>query len=202
MFKKTTLALLTSMMISCSTNYVAYANTVAPKLEEVNETTITINDDSNNIVNIARVYETTDNKNSINDNIVSLPEHSKEEPIVVSNETIKTPTEATDSSTITKPKSIATYTMEATAYAGDTTTKMGVPTKREPEGISTIAVDPNVIPLGSKVYIPEYGYAIASDTGGAIKGHRVDLFLNSEEECVDFGRQAITLDLIALPGEW
>ncbi len=41
-----------------------------------------------------------------------------------------------------------------------------------------IAVDPNVIPLGSKVWVEGYGYAIAGDTGGAIKGNKIDILVS------------------------
>ena len=58
---------------------------------------------------------------------------------------------------------------------------------RDPNGYSTIAVDPSVIPLGTKVYVEGYGYAIAADTGGAIKGNRVDLFFNTEAEASNWG---------------
>lgn len=94
------------------------------------------------------------------------------------------------------------YTMMSTAYAGDTITYMGTTPVRDPDGISTIAVDPSIIPLGSKVYIPGYGLAIASDTGGLIKGNRIDLFLNSEDECINWGVQTVSLYLISYPGEW
>ena len=94
------------------------------------------------------------------------------------------------------------YTMMSTAYAGDTITYMGTTPVRDPDGISTIAVDPSIIPLGSIVYIPGYGLAIASDTGGLIKGNRIDLFLNSEDECINWGVQTVSLYLIAYPGEW
>lgn len=94
------------------------------------------------------------------------------------------------------------YTMMSTAYAGDTITYMGTTPVRDPDGISTIAVDPSIIPLGSKVYIPGYGLAIASDTGGLIKGNRIDLFLNFEDECINWGVQTVSLYLIAYPGEW
>ncbi len=60
-----------------------------------------------------------------------------------------------------------------------------------------IAVDPRVIPMGSRLYIesldsyPDYGYAIAGDTGGAIKGNRVDLFMDSRSEALRFGRRKV-----------
>lgn len=95
-----------------------------------------------------------------------------------------------------------TMSMEATAYSGGTLTAMGLRPVRDPNGISTIAVDPNVIPLGSKVYIPGYGYAIASDTGGVIKGNIIDLYMNSHEECIAWGRRQVTLHIVAYPGEW
>ncbi|MCX0404161.1 3D domain-containing protein [Clostridium perfringens] len=95
-----------------------------------------------------------------------------------------------------------TLSMEATAYSGGTLTAMGLKPVRDPGGISTIAVDPSVIPLGSKVYIPGYGYAIASDTGGVIKGNIIDLYMNSHDECMSWGRRQVTLHIVAYPGEW
>lgn len=58
-----------------------------------------------------------------------------------------------------------------------------------------IAVDPKVIPLGTKMYVVAadgtwvYGYAVAGDTGGFIKGYRIDLFYDTNAECITFGRQ-------------
>ncbi|MFQ7566023.1 MAG: 3D domain-containing protein [Clostridium perfringens] len=95
-----------------------------------------------------------------------------------------------------------TLSMEATAYSGGTLTAMGLKPVRDPGGISTIAVDPSVIPLGSKVYIPGYGYAIASDTGGVIKGNIIDLYMNSHDECISWGSRQVTLHIVAYPGEW
>lgn len=96
----------------------------------------------------------------------------------------------------------ATYEMEATAYYGHGITAMGTKPVRDPNGLSTVAVDKTVIPLGSKLYIPGYGYAIAADTGGAIKQMKIDLFMNTREECYAFGRRKVTVHVIAYPGEW
>ena len=51
----------------------------------------------------------------------------------------------------------------------------------------TIAVDPRVIPLGSKVYIDELGEFVAEDTGGAIRGQRIDLFMENLDYALDWG---------------
>ncbi|APF23662.1 3D domain-containing protein [Clostridium butyricum] len=90
----------------------------------------------------------------------------------------------------------------ATAYSGDRTTATGRSPVRNLGGMSTIAVDPSFIPLGSKVYVEGYGYAIAADTGGAIKGNIIDLFLNSSSECWSWGRRPVTVLVVAYPGEW
>ncbi|WP_090090078.1 3D domain-containing protein [Clostridium uliginosum] len=90
----------------------------------------------------------------------------------------------------------------ATAYSGHSTTATGRTPVRNAGSLSTIAVDPSVIPLGSKVYVEGYGYAIAADTGSAIKGNKIDLFLNSSSECNSWGRRSVNLLVIAYPGEW
>lgn len=86
--------------------------------------------------------------------------------------------------------------LQATAYSGDTFTASGTPTKRDINGYSTIAVDPRVIPLGSRVYVEGYGYAIAEDTGGAIKGNIIDVFFYSESEAQSWGRRSVKVYIL------
>lgn len=59
-----------------------------------------------------------------------------------------------------------------------------------------IAVDKNVIPLGTLVEVSGYGMAIAGDTGGDIVGNRIDLHFNTVDECINFGRQNVTLTIL------
>lgn len=96
----------------------------------------------------------------------------------------------------------ASFAMLSTAYTGGTITALGLKPVRDPSGLSTIAVDPSVIPLGSKVYVPGYGYAISSDTGSAIKGNIIDLYMNSEADCYAWGKRSVTLYIVAYPGQW
>jgi len=89
----------------------------------------------------------------------------------------------------------------ATAYSNHATTATGRMPVRNEGGLSTIAVDPSVIPLGSKVFVEGYGYAIAADTGGAIKGNKIDIYLNSSSECNNWGRRSVNVLIVAYPGE-
>ena len=59
-----------------------------------------------------------------------------------------------------------------------------------------IATDPSFIPLGTRVYIPGYGYAVAEDTGGAIYGNRIDVAFDTLGECYEFGRQWVDLYIL------
>lgn len=64
-----------------------------------------------------------------------------------------------------------------------------------------VAVDPSVIPLGALLWIEGYGYATAGDTGGLIKGRRVDLFMRTKAEAVQYGIRQVRVIVVRLPGE-
>ena len=59
-----------------------------------------------------------------------------------------------------------------------------------------VAVDTSVIPLGTKLYISGYGYAVAADTGGAIKGNKIDLCMNSYNEAIQWGRRTVDVYIL------
>jgi uncharacterized protein YabE (DUF348 family) len=92
-------------------------------------------------------------------------------------------------------------TMNASAYTADfgSTGKnpgdpsFGITASGRVASVGVVAVDPAVIPLGTELYIEGYGHAVAGDTGSAIKGHKIDLFFNTYSECIQFGRQDITV---------
>lgn len=96
-------------------------------------------------------------------------------------------------------------TFRATAYDGSYET-LGYYNCRTCLGavptVGTVAVDPKIIPLGTKMFITavdgsyNYGYCFAGDTGGAIKGDRVDLFMASRQEALNFGRRDVYIYIL------
>jgi 3D (Asp-Asp-Asp) domain-containing protein/LysM repeat protein len=91
-------------------------------------------------------------------------------------------------------------TVKATAYTASCegcsgTTATGLNIKDNPNE-KVIAVDPSVIPLGSKVYVEGYGEATAADTGGAIKGNRIDIFIPSEQDAINFGVKQLKVTIL------
>ena len=83
-------------------------------------------------------------------------------------------------------------TVVATAYSNPGgTTATGASA-----GYGDVAVDPSIIPLGTRLYIPGYGYGIANDTGGAIQGYRIDLCFNSTAQAYAFGRQVVKVYIL------
>ena len=81
--------------------------------------------------------------------------------------------------------------MTATAYTAHCNgcsgiTRTGINLRSNPN-LKVIAVDPNIIPLGSKVWVEGYGYAVAGDTGGAIKGMKIDLHVPTKMMLINLG---------------
>ncbi|WP_159723340.1 3D domain-containing protein [Enterococcus sp. CSURQ0835] len=106
-----------------------------------------------------------------------------------------TPALPTVATPITRGK---TMQMQSTAYSCAESvntfwTAMGIDLRQNP---MVVAVDPNVIPLGSMVEVSGYGIAIAGDTGGAIKGNIVDVHFPTVEQCIQWGRRNVTVTII------
>ncbi|MFJ7936792.1 ubiquitin-like domain-containing protein [Sporosarcina sp. NPDC096371] len=92
------------------------------------------------------------------------------------------------------------FYVTATAYTAycngcSGVTKTGINLRSNPD-LKVIAVDPSVIPLGSKVWVEGYGYAVAGDTGGAIKGMKIDLHVPTKNEAYKFGRRQVKMKII------
>lgn len=143
----------------------------------------------------AATTNTVNQKNDSNDSTVKEEKSEQEVSNSVqnnnqnnnSNESSKT-----EETTSSNNNSGRLMTVNASAYAGHSITATGTTPKW-----GTIAVDPSVIPYGTKVYIPKFDMVFtAEDCGGAIKGNKIDIFMNSESECTTFGRQNIEIQIL------
>ena len=145
------------------------------------------------LATIAKKYSTTqqtlielnklDSNKVKKGNVLKLPAHIKNKPAVVK-----------------KAKKEKTYTMLATAYTANCKgcsgiTKTGINLRKNPK-MKVIAVDPKIIPLGSKVWVEGYGTAIAGDTGGAIKGNKIDIFISSKSTAYKWGRRTVKVKVL------
>ncbi|MFJ8246763.1 3D domain-containing protein [Peribacillus asahii] len=88
-----------------------------------------------------------------------------------------------------------TIKVKATAYTANCKgcsgiTATGLNLKKNPT-VKAIAVDPKVIPLGTKVHVEGYGQAVAADKGGAIKGNKIDVFIASKQKALNWGVKTV-----------
>jgi 3D (Asp-Asp-Asp) domain-containing protein/septal ring factor EnvC (AmiA/AmiB activator) len=81
-------------------------------------------------------------------------------------------------------------TVSATKYCLRGTTATGIPVQH-----GVIATDPAYIPLGTRLYVPGYGEGVAADTGGAVRGWTIDLWVESCVEASAYGRQTVTITI-------
>ena len=82
-------------------------------------------------------------------------------------------------------------TMESTAYLPTDGSSAGLTATGRKARRGMVAVDPRVIPMNSLVYVEGYGWAVAADTGGAIKGNIIDVCIESRSACMNWGRRNV-----------
>lgn len=85
------------------------------------------------------------------------------------------------------------YTAQCAGCSGITATGINL---NQDRNAKVIAVDPNVIPLGSKVYVEGYGEAIAGDTGGAIKGNKIDIHVPTKNDAFNWGVRTVNVTIL------
>jgi cystine transport system substrate-binding protein len=86
------------------------------------------------------------------------------------------------------PAAGGTLTVTSTGYALPGTTATGLPV-----GWGVVAVDPGVIPLGTRMTIPGYGEGVAADTGSAVRGATIDLWFPTTGQALEWGRRTVTI---------
>ncbi|HJF31503.1 MAG TPA: LysM peptidoglycan-binding domain-containing protein [Sporosarcina psychrophila] len=106
----------------------------------------------------------------------------------------KTPSRS-DSDNVVKEFTVSASAFTANCNGCSGITKTGVNLKSNPD-VKIIAVDPSVIKLGTKVHVEGYGYAIAGDTGSAIKGKKIDVFFPTKEAAYKWGRKNVKIKIL------
>jgi len=151
-----------------------------------------------NLSRIAKTYKTSVTNlkkwNKLKSDII----HPNQK-LLVSETTAAKPAAKKASTTVT-PKVAKTITVNASAYTPNCKkcsgkTAIGLNIKKNPN-LKVISVDPKVIKLGTKVYVQGYGYAIAADTGGAIKGNKIDVLFPSTKQALQWGRKTVKVQIL------
>ncbi|WP_042354055.1 3D domain-containing protein [Bacillus rubiinfantis] len=152
---------------------------------------------------IAKQYKTSVSNlkkwNHLKSNVI----HPKQKLIVSpSNKkvTTKQVSKKKTSSSSKKLRVVKTITVKATAYTANCKrcsgiTATGLNLRKNPK-LKVISVDPRVIKLGTKVYVQGYGYAVAADTGGAMKGNKIDVFIPSKAKALQWGRKTVKVKIL------
>lgn len=151
---------------------------------------------------VSRTYEVVKengkevSRNMVNEKIIKEPTKK----VVAVGTKVMTASVSRGANSSATPSTGKEFYVTATAYTASCNgcsgvTATGVNLKSNPN-LKIIAVDPGVIPLGSKVWVEGYGYAVAGDTGGAIKGNKIDVFMPSKSKAYDFGRQKVRVKVL------
>ncbi len=73
--------------------------------------------------------------------------------------------------------------------------KVGVTASGTKAKKGTIAADTSVFPFGTRMKVPGYGHGVVEDRGGAIKGHKIDLFFRTHQQALEWGRRTVTVEV-------
>ncbi|MFZ3591017.1 ubiquitin-like domain-containing protein [Bacillus sp. DJP31] len=120
---------------------------------------------------------------------------SKDRVVAVGTKVVQQPQVSRGSGEVANEFYVSSTAFTAFCNGCSGVTKTGINLKSNPN-VKVIAVDPSVIPLGTKVYVEGYGYAIAGDTGSAIRGHKIDVFFPTTTEAFRWGNKRVKIKIL------
>ncbi len=202
-----------SIFVGLETNTAVTEKPIMPATHEAKETTTSVTSPSSNSTSTENKPEATVPSTSNSASEESTPKatapstsnstsvestHKATAPSTSNSTSVESTHKATAPSTSNSTSKeiiveASAYTASCDGCSGITST--GINLKTNPNA-KVISVDPTVIPLGSKVYVEGYGEAIAGDTGGAIKGKRIDVFFPSQQDAIDFGVKQLKVTIL------
>ncbi|MFB4162976.1 LysM peptidoglycan-binding domain-containing protein [Alteribacillus sp. JSM 102045] len=133
-------------------------------------------------------------------NLSSNTIHPNQELTVTGSASVSSSSSEKNTNQQSEQKADREMTFSSTAYTANCSgcsgvTATGINLKSNPDK-KVIAVDPDVIPLGTEVYVEGYGTAVAGDTGGAVKGDKIDVFFSDRSEALQWGRKKINIKIL------
>nr|WP_106782139.1 G5 and 3D domain-containing protein [Lysinibacillus timonensis] len=148
---------------------------------------------------VSRTYEVTKENGKVIDKVLKSEEVIKEpttKVVSVGTKVVTASVSRNDSPSTSSKEFYVTataYTPSCSGCSGYTATGINV---QENPNMKIIAVDPNVIPLGTKVWVEGYGNAIAADTGGSIQGNKIDVLMPTKSDAYSWGRKKVLVKIL------
>lgn len=174
------------------------------KIEEINDTYIVVSGDT--LFDIAKknnlsIDELMKNNQLTSDLIIPGDELSLEgKKIVQAKVSSASQPNTTIADSGPTASAVKEMTVSSTAYTASCAgcsgvTSTGIDLKANPNQ-KVISVDPSIIPLGKHVWVEGYGEAIAGDTGGSIKGNKIDIYMPSKEDAINWGKKTVKIKIL------
>lgn len=189
--------LFTTLLFSETTS-AAFATHTIKKGEQLEEIANLYQTTVGTLLEMNNLYEESD---AVIGFVLKLPEHIKPKPVTVEKKEPKKEVKKNmKKETIKDYEVVKTLTVVASAFTSECKgcsgkTASGIDLKKNPD-IKLIAVDPKMIPLGTKVWVEGYGIAIAGDTGGSIKGGKIDIFVKTKKIAYNWGRKKVEIKIL------
>lgn len=143
-----------------------------------------------------RHYEVTkENGQEVSRNLISEKVLKGKQDQVVAVGTMANTEIASRGGTVVKEFYVNSTAYTASCNGCSGTTATGINLRANPN-VKVIAVDPRIIPLGTKVYVEGYGYAVAADTGSSIKGYKIDVFFAAKADAYRWGNRKVKIKIL------
>ena len=151
------------------------------------------------LYSIAKKYNITTSEIQRNNNLTSTTINLGQVLALSVPVTSSTNSSTSSAKTASANATYKTLRVSSTAYTANCSgcsgrTKTGINLRANPN-VKVIAVDPKVIPLGTKVWVEGYGTAVAADIGGSIKGNKIDVFMSTKKKANSWGRKMVTIKI-------
>ncbi|WP_336047022.1 3D domain-containing protein [Solibacillus ferritrahens] len=179
-----TFIIFTSLFFS---NAISAATHTIKKGEELDEIAERYN---TSVYTLLELNELEDEEQAVAGYVLKLPDHIENKQ-----KKVEEKKEKLDDFEVVKTMTVEASAFTASCKGCSGKTASGINLKKNPD-VKLIAVDPKIIPLGTKVWVEGYGIAVAGDTGGSIKGSKIDVFVKSKKTALNWGRKKVEIKIL------